>query len=569
MQCGDGLVQISRGTTDVKRCPSNPWIGKGSFQSRFTTEVAVEQWTQKKERFNTNWSSLDKRSYKIRLFRAENIVNFHQFSQKLHTKINQTSVMQSHRCVLRACRVDSHLASSFDWVSRMSRSTWKTHPVWKRLNAQLEHCNVQAVYANSPSQWTESRWCYSVTEREKRCRGTYRFPRWLISTEQWARQLHAQTLFVILWLVLGHPEQHSCCIRSCKTTQNPRDATKFVKFLKDRIFSAFGFQINAFNIRWRGKGQHLPTPSLRECRSSVSGAVAPSCSITSAPSFSAASSHSTPDATRWMFSMGEYNSCNRNEILHSTCFLLKQRYAFRFRTVLLTTVLCAPERRAECNWGRGWRLCCVPRALRCAALPLCPRRSPPCAHRPRNRLAAGSATGAVKERAQQVSQCHQSFLLESSESLSITRVTLSNKRTFCVSWWALMRSWTMRGMAPCSLSGAWFAGQRAKFRIRPAWKSTLSKQTKERISDRIGSQNQQVLFPYHCLKQHFSLKSSAYRQQPWWVASGWVGEAVWRGPAVRSAGARRSVPSRPPGGDSSSGAGHRPANTRHRYVPIP
>ena len=58
----------------------------------------------------------------------------------------------------------------------------------------------------------------------------------------------------------------------------------------------------------------LPTPSLRECSSSVRGAVAPSCSIISAPSLSAASSHSTPAATRWMFSMGEYSSCKNTPI---------------------------------------------------------------------------------------------------------------------------------------------------------------------------------------------------------------------------------------------------------------
>lgn len=53
---------------------------------------------------------------------------------------------------------------------------------------------------------------------------------------------------------------------------------------------------------------YLPTPSLRECSSSVSGAVAPSASIASAASLSWASSHSTPAATRWMFSTGEYSN---------------------------------------------------------------------------------------------------------------------------------------------------------------------------------------------------------------------------------------------------------------------
>lgn len=61
--------------------------------------------------------------------------------------------------------------------------------------------------------------------------------------------------------------------------------------------------------KWKKMEKTLPTPSLREWRSSVKGAVAPSCSIISAPSLSAASSQSTPAATRWIFSMGEYSSC--------------------------------------------------------------------------------------------------------------------------------------------------------------------------------------------------------------------------------------------------------------------
>ena len=46
------------------------------------------------------------------------------------------------------------------------------------------------------------------------------------------------------------------------------------------------------------------------------GAVAPSCSIISAPSLSAASSQSTPAATRWMFSIGEYSSCQQQQKTH-------------------------------------------------------------------------------------------------------------------------------------------------------------------------------------------------------------------------------------------------------------
>lgn len=36
-----------------------------------------------------------------------------------------------------------------------------------------------------------------------------------------------------------------------------------------------------------------------------------------------------------------------------------------------------------------------------------------------------------------------------------------------VSWCALTSSWTSRGIAPCSRSGAWFAGQSARLRINP------------------------------------------------------------------------------------------------------
>lgn len=57
---------------------------------------------------------------------------------------------------------------------------------------------------------------------------------------------------------------------------------------------------------------YLPTPSFLEWSSSVKGAVAPSASIASAASLSWASSQSTPAATLWIFSMGEYNNCNQN-----------------------------------------------------------------------------------------------------------------------------------------------------------------------------------------------------------------------------------------------------------------
>jgi len=61
--------------------------------------------------------------------------------------------------------------------------------------------------------------------------------------------------------------------------------------------------------------QHSPTASLLECTSSDKRAPASSRSMTSAPSFSAASSHSTPVATRWMLSLFEYSSWQQQQAL--------------------------------------------------------------------------------------------------------------------------------------------------------------------------------------------------------------------------------------------------------------
>ena len=79
---------------------------------------------------------------------------------------------------------------------------------------------------------------------------------------------------------------------------------------------------------------NIPTPSLRLCNSSVSGAVAPSASMASAASLSWASSHRTPAATRWMFSMGEYNSCTqthkqlkKNSLTLQSIVLQKSRWS--------------------------------------------------------------------------------------------------------------------------------------------------------------------------------------------------------------------------------------------------
>lgn len=75
------------------------------------------------------------------------------------------------------------------------------------------------------------------------------------------------------------------------------------------------FTTTLTTISCHSRRGHSPTPSFLECRSSVSGAVAPSCSIISAPSLSAASSHKTPAATLWMFSMGEYSSWNNTALV--------------------------------------------------------------------------------------------------------------------------------------------------------------------------------------------------------------------------------------------------------------
>lgn len=69
----------------------------------------------------------------------------------------------------------------------------------------------------------------------------------------------------------------------------------------------------------------IPTPSFLEWRSSVRGAVAPSFSISTAPSLSAASSQRTPAATRWMFSISSYRSWNKS-FLHYCLFILYVDY---------------------------------------------------------------------------------------------------------------------------------------------------------------------------------------------------------------------------------------------------
>ena len=78
-------------------------------------------------------------------------------------------------------------------------------------------------------------------------------------------------------------------------------AIQFVHILRSKLKSTHSWQDgNATVNRWKefNNKRNLPTPSLRECNSSVNGAVAPSCSIMSAPSLSDAISQRTPAATR-------------------------------------------------------------------------------------------------------------------------------------------------------------------------------------------------------------------------------------------------------------------------------
>lgn len=53
-------------------------------------------------------------------------------------------------------------------------------------------------------------------------------------------------------------------------------------------------------MRNRIAAAYVATPSLRECNKSVNGDVAPTLSIMSALSLSAANSHNTPAATRYI-----------------------------------------------------------------------------------------------------------------------------------------------------------------------------------------------------------------------------------------------------------------------------
>lgn len=138
------------------------------------------------------------------------------------------------------------------------------------------------------------------------CACVYLVPGHRLSSEQRAGQLHWQTFLVVLRLVLRHAEQDGCSI-GCYRRENTATQVKY-----NECAQAAPVRTSTLTIRSVCSLYyvyvHSPTPSLRECSSSVRGAVAPSASIASAASLSWANSHSTPAATRWIFSTGEYSN---------------------------------------------------------------------------------------------------------------------------------------------------------------------------------------------------------------------------------------------------------------------
>jgi len=68
---------------------------------------------------------------------------------------------------------------------------------------------------------------------------------------------------------------------------------------------------------WSCNLVHSPTASLPEWTRSDNLAPASSHSIKSEPSFSVASSHRTPVATRWMLSLLEYSNCQQTGLTSS------------------------------------------------------------------------------------------------------------------------------------------------------------------------------------------------------------------------------------------------------------
>lgn len=156
-----------------------------------------------------------------------------------------------------------------------------------------------------------------------------------LCSEKRAGKFHRKTFLVVLRLIFRHAEQHCCSIcgyiekstwERVKINGNlecPRPLPLFSwqhKPPEKVIVKTCPLILREFlcyNAVWYLSigGSHSPTPSFLECSSSVRGAVAPSASMASAASLSWASSHNTPAATRWMFSIGEYSSYKARDTL--------------------------------------------------------------------------------------------------------------------------------------------------------------------------------------------------------------------------------------------------------------
>ena len=94
-----------------------------------------------------------------------------------------------------------------------------------------------------------------------------------------------------------------------------------------------------------------PMPSLLACRSSMSGAEAPSASMASAERLSTASSHSTPAATRFTLSTGEYSSCTHTHIGACTAASQQEGPGFDSRMGRCWLWGAGPPQSAQCSSG--------------------------------------------------------------------------------------------------------------------------------------------------------------------------------------------------------------------------
>lgn len=195
---------------------------------------------------------------------------------------------------------------------------------------------------------------------------------------------------------------------------------------------------------------YVATPSLRECNKLVSGDVAPSLSIKSALSLSAANSHRTPAATR--------------------CWIWKIHYYWYPST--LEFIVGSPE-YFQCRWKvverkSGWhpvdesKFCCAYRVPRCATHRPYPRRSPPCErHRRTLQSVANHCWPSMSVAAMWKTICTNIFCGFGPGTLSTC--ILTRPMSCCALTSKRMRLW----MAPFSRNGAWFAWHNAKLRMRP------------------------------------------------------------------------------------------------------